>query len=457
MVTGDPVQYVAGGGTITPRLADDILYRRAHPEQKPKPTGLDWDKHTPTCSSCSAKSGQIDGTGLCPGCRGAAVTAERTDIQSTAYANYQTLDQDDIDRRFTAPTQTPQAAAPAPAQGVGAPAVEPEATTTTAATVTPPRPAARPTIRAKVRKVSPHDVVITICSKTDPIDEIAVAALLSDLLHALTQTPAAATSTPAAAGPQTSGGRCPVGKWARPSDTQRKPRIDFDLERATRLYLDEHLTTVQIAHQLGCAVSTVQRKLKAAGVPMRDDRGRGAGGRNRFAPTPDTIRQIVDLYVDQQLSCADIGDQLDVDRRVIRRALLDQGITIRPPAHLAGTHITDAVRDDVVARYTAGASLRDLCREHHLRTARLREVLTNAGVPIRVKGASTRNTDRIHALGATAHQVKEWAVATGLADTITRGLVPAALIDAYAAAHPTPANPATSTPSSTPTEGDTPA
>lgn len=221
--TGDPIQYVSSGGFIEPPTATDVLYRKAHAPQAPKPTGLDWDAITPTCPSCATKSGQIDGTGLCPGCRGdEAVNVIHADV--TRYGDsYQVLGADDVAARFTAPDDTHLGQDLAQLE-----ATDPEVAAAAAAfddmvdRITEPedyvQAAPRPAVRAKVRAVSPHDVVITVCSPIDPINPVAVAALLSDLLGALTTQSPAATPSPVPAGP-TSEGRRPVGKQARPSDT----------------------------------------------------------------------------------------------------------------------------------------------------------------------------------------------------------------------------------------------
>lgn len=414
MPTGDPVQYIAGGGTITPRLADDILYRKAHDPRPPKPTGLDWDKLTPTCPECQTKSGQIDGTGLCPTCRGEkAVNLIHADV--TRYGDsYQVLDQDDIDARFTAPTQTPQDQATPPPP--------PRATGSHVATPATPGPAA-PTVRAKVRRLSTHDITITLCSFTDPINPVAVAALLADLLTALThQTPAAAPSTPAAAGPK-SEGRTRVGKPTRPSDTPPKPRrvmgnsptrrartSTFPLAEAQRLYLEEELSIPDIAPRIGSTTSTVRKQLKAAGTPMRDDRSTHSGGvAKTYDPTfIDAVRR---LYLDEHLTIAQVAERLYTTPKVVGTVMRRHNIPSRPDA------------------------------------------FTSEGHPHRDNAGALKA--QIRALDVTSLQIKTWALHQGLIERITRGVPKQALVDAYATAHPTPAHTATSTSSTTTTEGDT--
>lgn len=398
MVTGTPMQYVASGGFIDAPSATDITYRRPHPEPKPKPTGLDWAAHTPTCKDCGTRSGQIGAAGLCPGCLGTTATVDDAQVNTSGDSAYVTQTDDQINARFTAPTQTPQgeaasddaAAIPADESGSELHHEQPAH----------PRPAA-PTVRAKVSSAGTHHVVIAIRSLTDPIDQVAVAALLHDLLTALqADTPHTPAATPTAAG------RTQVGKPTQPSGFQtfhrpprrRKPANTFPLDQARALYLDEQLSCPQIADRLGCAVSTVQRHLKAAGTPMRDDRTHRSGGHNRFTPT----------------------------------------------AHLAGTPLTDTIRDDVVRRYRDGASLAALAALHHVKTERLRHVLVEAGVTIRPRGGRENHTTSPNDVPAS--EIRAWAFSEGLLEGHAVGRLPRRVLDAYAAAHPTEA---------APTEGDT--
>ena len=402
---GNATSYSNHSGFIVPKLADDVIYRKAHDPRPPKPTGLDWDALTPTCSGCSQKSGQIDGTGLCPSCRGdKAVNPIQANVTTTGRGTYQELDDHDVAHRFTAPTQTPQAAEPAPTPRT---VVEPEATTPAVAAAAPPRPA-DPTVRAKVRRVSNHDVVIVLHSTTDAaLDPVAVAALLSDLLHQLNpQTPAAATST-AAAGPK-SEGRTRVGKPARSSDTPRTRRVmgtqptrargaygTFPLAEARRLYLDEQWTVTQIAKHLRRGQSTVRNQLKDAGITMRDDRATHSGGRNKRDYDPALVEQVQRLYVDQHLTIAQVAEQLDSTPKVIGTLMARNNIPARPDA------------------------------------------FTSEGHPRRDNAGALKA--RIAELGVTSHQIKTWAHEHGhiTAEDRSKPGVPSRwVVDAYATAHP---------------------
>lgn len=110
MVTGAPVGYVAGNGHLPIPLADGP-YRRAHTPRTPKPTGLDWDALKPTCTGCSEKSSEVL-DGLCPTCRGVKPTrATKAKPANSGRMTFDQLDDNEIERRYTAPTDAPPALA----------------------------------------------------------------------------------------------------------------------------------------------------------------------------------------------------------------------------------------------------------------------------------------------------------------------------------------------------------
>lgn len=104
MVTGASLAYVAGSGHIPIPLATDQPRRTAHEPTRPKPTGLDWDALRPTCTSCSTKSSEVL-NGRCPTCRGVKPTKTKAKKPSNSGRMvFEHLDDDAVERRFTAPT-----------------------------------------------------------------------------------------------------------------------------------------------------------------------------------------------------------------------------------------------------------------------------------------------------------------------------------------------------------------
>lgn len=312
MVTGESLTYIGGRGHIDIPLATDLKYR---------------DAHKPWCESCK-RTEPLNDEGLCAECvkanevrarlaekraqREAAAAATnpspapdvatvqpadpapsfpRVDVQQASAGEAAPhrdgraakFDVDEAMRRYAAGEKAATIAADlgttaqniyghANRRGIksGQDKPAPE----------PPAPDV-PTVRAKVTRAGTHDVVITLRSSTDPLSQVKVAALLTDLLQGLT--------------PQ-------KAKPKRP-----RPRRDrFPMDEVTRLYTDEQLTCPQIAEKLGISVVTTRRRLIESGITMRDDRAThsGWGHRNlkrRMDQLGVTSRQIKDWALEQGL------------------------------------------------------------------------------------------------------------------------------------------------------------
>lgn len=396
MVTNQGSTVVGGhsAGTITPRLATDTLYRHAHPEPKPKPKGLDWAAHTPTCGGCHTKSGQIDQTGLCPTCRPAPVH-EHTPHREKSGALACSTCLEELE--------------PAPA---------PPAT---------PRPA--PSVRAKVSMAGTHHAVIAIRSMTDtPLDPVAVTALLNDLLHALHQQQGPTTTTTRHTKKSARATRNTPKHPRKP----RTPTYNFDLATAQRL-LNEGHSVPQIAANLGCAISTARRHLKAAGVTIPDGRTTHSGGRNAKTTLDDNPQlrdQLIARYQAGE-STVQLGRAFDCTAKQVNAILRRAGVTLRPQANV-GKPISDTDRTDITTAYAAGEPAIAIARRYGVKKDRIRDILEAAGLDIRGPGLSAQR-----ALPAPARVIKTWAHSQGLIDQIRTGRVSNDLIDAYITAHPT--------------------
>lgn len=305
-------------------IHDPTAPPRAPREHTHKPTGLDWDAHTPACKTCTQRSGRIDDTGLCPTCRG--LTPPRGKAGKPA-AYTVVLDEQQLTEKFTAPTTTPptlddhlaelertdpkvaaaaasyeamvdhitspirvDAAAlqveptdPSPAPGTTGPAEQP-ATAPAASAGEDSNPVtnrATP-VRAKVRQTSPNDLVITLRGTYITHRTTEVAALLHDLLTALNrgtpQTPAAAASPaqkPANRQPATTGTnpapRPRKGKPSRGAGTTSKPRHS-KIRPHHQAVVDAYLagdTPATIGARIGVTGRGIQNYLSKNGVPLR--------------------------------------------------------------------------------------------------------------------------------------------------------------------------------------------
>jgi hypothetical protein len=112
--------------------------------------------------------------------------------------------------------------------------------------------------------------------------------------------------------------------------------------------------------------------------------------------------------------------------------------TFEKPRQRRHTPRTPELVQQIVEGYVSGESLRDLSHEHGITARLIRQMITDAGHPIRPKGGNRHTVlHRIEALGTTCADIKVWGVNQGLIPEIPRGVPSAALVDAYEAAQQT--------------------
>ena len=118
-------------------------------------------------------------------------------------------------------------------------------------------------------------------------------------------------------------------RWSGPPDNELR-----------KLYVDEGLTTVEIAQRYDVTPGGVRARLVAAGVPMRS---------SRISLNDDEIRR---LYVDEGWIMSEIADELGVTAGTVRNRLLAMGVKLRPKSTPSrrGTPQRCAPSDDEVRR-----------------------------------------------------------------------------------------------------------
>jgi len=298
-----------------------------------------------------------------------------------------------------------------------------------------------------------------------------------------TQTPAPVTSTPAGAGqttPQTSvepnppglgGAGRPAARTegeavARPASTTSAPRrrvmdtdearrqrrrggSHVDVDRIVTLYTDGK-TIKQVHEETGYATATIRRHLIDRGIPLRK-RGPIAGTQQREYDE-QLIADVRRLYVDEELTQAQVGERLGIGVKVVQTVMARAEIPARPPANvrsMAGIGHPTKIQPDqhqlIVDRYTAGEPATVIAADYDVNPASIYPILERHGIARHGRrvapGIDTlgRLRKALAAADATSRQVKDWALAQGLITSISRGLPALGLVEAYAAAHPTPA------------------
>jgi hypothetical protein len=102
-------------------------------------------------------------------------------------------------------------------------------------------------------------------------------------------------------------------------------------DQLRELYVDQHLTLAQVAARLGCSNRRVAARLAAAGVALR------AAGRPASSPAPPPLdeAQPHELYVDQQLTIAEVATRVGSSDTRVAAALKQHGI----PRRRGGTRL----------------------------------------------------------------------------------------------------------------------
>jgi predicted DNA-binding protein (UPF0251 family) len=389
MVTGHSIAYVSGTGHIPLPKHGDQLHT----------------SHRPWCVDCKRKhdADQLDDAGHCERCARAAVTrAAAAEQRAAAEA------QAKADRKATATTPrlpkegkqgqpTTRRSAPRATPASSNSGRAPDAGPSTHREKNPPaaqetRPAAAcgpvyspeadldaqiQHVTRLLRTTADHTNLLVRTLRTN-----AVAALEAlHLVHELTQTPAAATSTPVATGTRpaagTRGGEAPRQPATRTSTDPRKIQLPVDDVAAA---YQAGQTLGQIAETYGVSAPTVRRCLVEHNIPRR---------RSPVEYTPELVAEVRRLYDEQYLTQKEIGKRLGHSAKVIQRLMEVAGV--------------------------------------NRRAAQARHGADNA------RGLK----DQMAALGITSAHVRAWAHDQGMTNVPIRGLPSQQLIDAYTAAHPT--------------------
>ena len=121
--------------------------------------------------------------------------------------------------------------------------------------------------------------------------------------------------------------------------------------------------------------TTIRRRLQTAGIPLRPPAARGR---------PVNDETLVAAYQAGR-SIRDLAREYGADRATIRAHLVNSGVTIRPPG---GSHrLLDA---DIAGEYQAGRNLTALAAIHHVDHSTVRRIVTEAGITIRPDGPRPR-------------------------------------------------------------------
>ncbi|MFB6353284.1 MAG: helix-turn-helix domain-containing protein [Halobacteriales archaeon] len=110
-------------------------------------------------------------------------------------------------------------------------------------------------------------------------------------------------------------------QYALPIRNRGNQPLEISKQELQELYVEDGLTTIDIAEKLGCHPSTVSKKLKEHAIPTNGPNH----GRSILIPKDELIK----LYVDEEQTTYDLAEQYDCDPTVIERRLRWFGIDNR--------------------------------------------------------------------------------------------------------------------------------
>lgn len=152
-------------------------------------------------------------------------------------------------------------------------------------------------------------------------------------------------------------------------------RATIDIDKAIQLYVDEKLSCHEVGRLVGCSGRTLLDRLREHGVPIRHSCIRG--NRNN-APSEIDETRLRELYVEQRKPAVDCARALGVSDAAVRRRLRRLGIQIRPASEgLRARDVTDA--QAVSAYWAQGLSVAETARKFHKSAGWVRKALARCG------------------------------------------------------------------------------
>ncbi len=105
-------------------------------------------------------------------------------------------------------------------------------------------------------------------------------------------------------------------------------KLDIPEKELRDLYLEEKMSSTEIAEELGCSKRTILKRLRKYGIPRRS-----SGPKRRDDLTKNKLE---DLYIRERLSTREIAEKLDTGRSTVYRKLKEHDIQTRD---IAESHI----------------------------------------------------------------------------------------------------------------------
>lgn len=182
-----------------------------------------------------------------------------------------------------------------------------------------------------------------------------------------------------------------VGRWLAECGIG-EPDSRIDPERLRTLYVDEQRTTREVAAEFGVPHHRVIRQLALLGIPRRSRHVRPPRDA-RAQVTPDALEE---LYVRRGMSIRDLTAVFGVSDEYLRKRLRECALAKRPGSFKPQrAERRAALMAEAAELYgEAHLAMRDVATELGVSTSTVREMLHEAGVPVRPPGVGRSGSAR---------------------------------------------------------------
>lgn len=105
--------------------------------------------------------------------------------------------------------------------------------------------------------------------------------------------------------------------------------LDLDIKEIVRLYVDEEMAADKIGELFGCTSKPIYDRLRRAGVKIRhhNDTKRGRPSKNKIYLDPEIV---ISMYMKKHESGQTVADHFGVSRQVVDRILKENGVEKKP-------------------------------------------------------------------------------------------------------------------------------
>lgn len=106
-------------------------------------------------------------------------------------------------------------------------------------------------------------------------------------------------------------------------------KLNLNIDEIVRLYVDEKISCADIGSRFGCTHKAIATRLAERGIPLRhhNDTKRGKPAKNKIILDP---KKVVKMYMVRHASGKTVADHFGVSRQVIDRILRENGVKRKP-------------------------------------------------------------------------------------------------------------------------------